>query len=368
MMRADERLTSQGDTRRLEARGFLERHAIAVLALWTLSLLCVLLLAGEAVLRRAALYRIDYYVGVRISNRLIVYPFGDMPFNSNGYPDRDWDLHDPRPRVGFWGDSITSGVGAGFGYRYSDIIRSARGDQYYMNFGGVLEDGIADAAAADRIIATSERFGLRRIVYAMDLNDILPDRGTGASTPSALHLLRPWIKKYLDVLRTRSYLYNFLRAKAAIVAARLGCGYHGDEAFELHPARNEVIVNQTVGRINGLWVRLRARGIELCVVVFPYEMQISDHAADTYLASGIRWSDELLRGQPQGMVRNGLAPGIAFADASEAFSDVDGLRGSSAVGEYFVYNKGDALDWEHPNRAGHRLIADYLLSKTRSCL
>ena len=339
-----------------------------MLALWIFSLLCVLLLAGEALLREVAPYRIDYYVGERISNRLIVYPFGEMPFNSNGYPDRDWDLDDPRPRVGFWGDSITSGVGAGFGYRFSDIIRSARGDKYYMNFGGVGEDGAADDAAVDRIIATSERFGLRRIVYAMDLNDILPDRGTGASTPSALHVIKPWIKKYLDVLRTRSFLYNFLRAKAAIVAARLGYGYHGDEAFELHPARNKLVIHQTLGRINGLGARLRAMGIELCVVVFPYEMQISTHAADRYRALGIRWSDDLLRGQPQGMIRNGLAPGIAFADAAEAFSDVGGLRGSSSVGEYFVYNKGDALDWEHPNRAGHRLIADYLLSKTRSCL
>ena len=26
----------------------------------------------------------------------------------------------------------------------------------------------------------------------------------------------------------------------------------------------------------------------------------------------------------------------------------------------FVYDKGDKLDWNHPNRAGHRLIADYV--------
>jgi phospholipase/lecithinase/hemolysin len=38
------------------------------------------------------------------------------------------------------------------------------------------------------------------------------------------------------------------------------------------------------------------------------------------------------------------------------------------VGEYFVFNKGDALDWVHPNRDGHRLVAEYLLKNAASCL
>jgi phospholipase/lecithinase/hemolysin len=38
------------------------------------------------------------------------------------------------------------------------------------------------------------------------------------------------------------------------------------------------------------------------------------------------------------------------------------------VGEYFVFNRGDALDWVHPNRAGHRLVAEYLLKNAASCL
>lgn len=35
-------------------------------------------------------------------------------------------------------------------------------------------------------------------------------------------------------------------------------------------------------------------------------------------------------------------------------------RSAIGVGQYFVYDRGDKLDWNHPNRAGHRRIADYL--------
>ena len=42
--------------------------------------------------------------------------------------------------------------------------------------------------------------------------------------------------------------------------------------------------------------------------------------------------------------------------------DFQRSRLRNGVGEYFVYNKGDKLDWNHPNRDGHRAIAEYLTS------
>jgi hypothetical protein len=351
-----------------KGRQFIARHALSILIGWTILLLCLLALTGEVLLRWATVYRIDYYTGEQVSNRLIKFPFGDMPFNSNGYPDREWDNLDPRPRVGFWGDSITSGVGAGFGYRFSDIISAARKDKYYMNFGGVGEDGVADDNSIDKIIALTARFRLRKIIYAMDLNDILPNRDAREAAHSALYTAKPAIKKYVDVLRTRSYLYNFLRFKATIVAARLGYGYHGDEAFELHPTRNAVVVQQTVDRINELWTQLQRRDVELCVVVFPYEMQISADAAEKYRRLGVQWSSEFLAGEPQGMILSRLAPGIVAVDLSPAFRVNTAQARPIGVGKYFVYDRGDALDWEHPNRAGSRLIGDYLVTRAASCL
>lgn len=133
-------------------RTLIARHQGLILVLWTLLLLCPPAGVAEVVLRVAAPYRIDYYTGAFVSKRLIRFPFGDMPCNAQGYPDRDWIDQDTRPRIGFWGDSITGGVGAGFGHRYTDIISSRRPDRDDRNFGGVGEDGIADAAAADKII------------------------------------------------------------------------------------------------------------------------------------------------------------------------------------------------------------------------
>ena len=330
-------------------------------------LVCLLMSVAEGLLRSKIAYRIDYYTGTVVSNRLIRYPFGDMPFNSNGYPDREWDDADPRAHVGFWGDSITSGVGAGFGYRYTDIISRSRSDRYYMNFGGPGEDGIADDRAIGKILELVERHRLKRVVYAMDLNDILPDKSS-ATQHSELYKAKPLIKRYLDVLRTRSYLYNYLRLKLTYAAVRMGYGYHGDEAYEFHPANNVAILNQTVDRINKLAASLPRYGADLCVVLFPYEMQISDDAAARYQRDGIRWSGELLAGEPQKMILARLSRDIVAVDLAPAFQSIPDSHGDIRVGQYFVFDQGDALDWVHPNRAGHRLIADYLLKNATSCL
>jgi hypothetical protein len=350
------------------SRRFIERHQRSILVGWTLLLLGALLLAAEVFLRFTVSYRLDYYTGSTVSNRLIKYPFGDMPFNSNGYPDREWDRADPRIRVGFWGDSITSGVGAGFAYRYTDIISDTRQDKYYMNFGGPGEDGVADDRAIDKIVELAQRYRLKKIIYAMDLNDLLPDQEAAEARHSELYKAKPLVKQYLDVLRTRSYVYNYVRVKLTDAAVRMGYGYHGDEAFELHPARNAVIVNQTVDRINKLSVSLKRHEVDLCVVLFPYEMQVSADAAARYQQDGVRWSSELLRGEPQKMILGRLAREIVAVDLAPAFHQSRHGPGPIRVGEYFVFNQGDALDWVHPNRDGHRLIAEYLLKNAASCL
>ena len=301
------------------SRRFIERHQRGILVGWTVLVVCLLAGAAEVLLRYMLANRGDYYIGHTVSKRLIRYPFGDMPFNSDGYPDRDWDPADPRERVGFWGDSITSGVGAGFGYRYTDLIGAARHDRYYMDFGGPGEDGIRDDRSIAMILRLVERHRLKKIVYGMDLNDILPDREAPGARPSALNRIKPLVKHYLDVLRTRSYLYDYLRLQLTNAAMRMGYGYHGDEAFELNPVHNAEVVRQTVGRINRLALALRQRGVDLCVAIFPYEMQVSADAAARYQQDGIRWSASLLQGEPQRMILHGLSPGVVAVDLTPAF-------------------------------------------------
>src|SRR6516164_6835881 len=116
-------------------------------------ILLAVLTTAEILLRWLVPYNIGYYTGLKLSNRLVRYPFGDMPFNSAGYPDREWSTEDSRERVAFVGDSVTMGFGAGYGYRFSDLVREARPDKYFMNFGGAGEDGIATRKIIDAILA-----------------------------------------------------------------------------------------------------------------------------------------------------------------------------------------------------------------------
>ena len=61
-----------------------------------------------------------------------------------------------------------------------------------------------------------------------------------------------------------------------------------------------------------------------------------------------------------------LDPDVRHFDAYYAFVDPDHVaeaRAANGLGQYFVYDRGDKLDWNHPNRAGHRAIANYLASQ-----
>jgi len=76
----------------------------------------------------------------------------------------------------------------------------------------------------------------------------------------------------------------------------------------------------------------------------------------------------LLAGEPQKTVLRGLSADIGVVDLAAAFAEMPDATRRVRVGQYFVFNRGDALDWIHPNRDGHRLIAEYLLKNARSCL
>jgi hypothetical protein len=99
------------------------------------------------------------------------------------------------------------------------------------------------------------------------------------------------------------------------------------------------------------------------VIVLSYEMQISADAANTYAAAGVAWEAGFLERSTQQAIEAALPDRVETIDAYWAFvdpADEAGSRRSNSVGEYFVYNRGDKLDWNHPNRDGCRKIAEYL--------
>ncbi|MFO0687458.1 MAG: hypothetical protein U0900_02000 [Myxococcota bacterium] len=123
------------------------------------------------------------------------------------------------------------------------------------------------------------------------------------------------------------------------------------------------MVLETAKRVIQFHDQLAAHGVELIVVLLPYEMQISDEAARVYASHGIHWEPGFLDGSTQRILTEALAPHLRVIDLMPAFvdpADPAGSRAANGVGEFFVYDRGDKLDWNHPNREGHRRIAEYL--------
>ena len=92
-------------------------------------------------------------------------------------------------------------------------------------------------------------------------------------------------------------------------------------------------------------------------------MQISRDAAAKYAGFGIGWeNDDFLSGSPQRKLIHYLDK-TEVVDLYDAFVDPANVSASlseNSVGEYFVYRQGDNIDWNYPNRNGHRAIAEFL--------
>ncbi|HEY1372812.1 MAG TPA: SGNH/GDSL hydrolase family protein [Candidatus Binatia bacterium] len=345
-----------------------DRHPRLALAGILFVSFLILAIVAETALRFLVNYRIDYYTYVTTSNSTHRYPYGEMHINSFGFPDVEWNLSDKRPRIGVIGDSVTAGVGAGAGYRYTDLLGQRFTDRVFFNFAGVGSDGVSGDEVVDKILTLVHRFGLKKIVYGMNLNDILPtsSEGQDALQDGPVIKVLDRVRADLDWLRGRSYLYNTLRTQAKLALVRLGYEAHGMEAFELQPAKNERAIRDTAMRINEMARALREQGVGFCTIIFPYEMQISSEASQTYRAQGISWDPAFDRGLTQRKLLSYLDGSFKTVNGLNAFRET--ANRSARVGEYFVYNLGDKLDWNHPNRAGHRVIANYLASQAPDCV
>ena len=133
--------------------------------------------------------------------------------------------------------------------------------------------------------------------------------------------------------------------------------------YEFHPERYDDAFRETASRINHLAVALASRGVEFVVLILPFEMQISRDAAEKYAGFGVEWeNDDFLSGSPQRKLL-GYLDKAEVIDLYGAFVDPANAPASlseNGVGEYFVYLQGGSIDWNHPNRKGHRAIADFL--------
>jgi lysophospholipase L1-like esterase len=314
----------------------------------------------EVFLRFYLPYNPTYYMWFEEAPGVYRMPYGLIKQNSLGFPDDEFDRETTKRRIGYFGDSVTQGVGAGHGYRITDILEGLYPTYAHWTFAGT-RDGV-DKRGATKILELSDIHKLDVVVYLLNLNDILPsDRFADAEMT--------WVSdiksrlRWLDKLRGRSYVYSLIRKEVRLFLAARGYGYHGWKAADLFPVENAPSVQQTAQRVNAIAEKLKRRGVAFAVILLPYEMQISRQAEERYWELGIRWEQGFTYGLTQKMLIDQFDDELLYFDAREAFLRRGNPLAPSEkhkVGQYFVYNRGDALDWNHPNRDGHKVIATWL--------
>lgn len=339
---------------------WIRRHPGLTLLGFNLAVFLMIGLVLELLLRIYIPYNPGYYISVGGTSREVEYPYGTIKINEFGFPDDDFDTTKSQ-RVGYFGDSVTYGVGAGYGYRFSEILADAYPSFEHMNFGGI---GLSISAAdIERCAALAQKFDLDTAFYFFNLNDIIPDRVVSGENATVTSSTKYSVLEWLDWFRGKSFLYTYVRTAAKNFLESRGVGFHGYTAFELYPNRETKIIQETVQRIEDFQRALAAEDVRFVLAILPYEMQISANAEQVYADLGIEWEEGFIGGRTQELVLESLEPNIERVDLREAFIDLANptkQRAQIQVGQYFVYNKGDKLDWNHPNRAGHRKIAEYL--------
>jgi hypothetical protein len=326
---------------------------------YTFYLFVMVIFLSEIALRIFVRWDPAYYVGFSdpAPNSVVEYPYGIIKYNSDGFADDEFEKIKTRPRIAYLGDSVCYGVGAGYGYRISELLENAYPEYAHLNLSGGLDTGMS-MDMAERYLQLAERFDVDVAVYLMNLNDI----GPYFAGPADQRLAVFRFGALFDWLRGKSYLYTYLRLAVKNTMVRLGYTQSGQKQFELYPDECRDEFEATADRVNSVGRRLREHGIGFVVVILPYEMQISREAAETYQQLGIGWGESFLDRGPQKLLIDLLSEAIvidgynAFIDREHAAADWNAY----GVGECFVYNRGDKIDWNHPNRKGHRLLADFI--------
>lgn len=334
------------------SRAFRRYPRLTLLAVFAVAVGGVLIVA-EVALRLFGSVNIHYYAGTKTPG-LHRYPYGDVPINSDGYPDEEFARDSPKARVGFLGDSVTYGVGTGYGYRVPDLLQQ-RLPQFehwvFANVGTRLE-----LKVLQRQVKT---FRLDSVVYLMNLNDLVPDSDDAAADTWIAGAQQGWMGRLDTALRGSSYLYTYVRLGLKNAMQRLGYEAHGLPAFELFPNAHRGVIDATAKRVAEALDAARQEGVRTCVVVLPYEMQISKDAARTYREMGFAWEEGFEGGSTQRILIEALGKrGVTAFDGLEAFAGTD-----FKIGEAFVYDRGDKVDWNHPTRPGHARLAEWLAGK-----
>jgi len=324
------------------------------------------LLFLELCLRIFINYKPNYYAAFKSNNKAINYPYGIVPVNSLGYFDIEFKKNQKKT-IGYIGDSVLYGVGAGYPYRVTDILNENITKFNIFNLGTLPGQISFNKKTLEKMSYFQKEYNLERVVYLMNLNDIsdfayhnIPLNIKNNELKKNINFLKK-INAHLSVINN-SYLYNYTKFKIKSFLNRLGYDYHGYKAIELFPLQNKHYIEKISFEINKLALNSKKKNIKFCLAVLPYEMQISKEASEVYKNLGIKFSEAFVKFEPQKIILDNIDQSlIETIILGKSFDQ------NSKIGEYFVYNKGDKIDFNHLNRKGHLKISEEIL-KTNFCM
>lgn len=331
-----------------------------------------LLIVGELIVKLTIDYESDYYAMPKFSKGSNKHPYGNIPINSNGFYDNEWENPKNKPRYGYFGDSVIYGVGAGYPYRITEYLDYLRNKIEHVNISSGIGTNFNVLGTNEEISKFISDNKIDKLIYIMNLNDIAPlaysvniesekikkfsNTENHFKKESKLTTIRTRLKPIDNILRGKSDLYTFIRFKLKqFIITKFKVNISGFNAIELEPVKFSNDINKAAKNLSNRSISLKKEGVDLCIILLPYEMQISKNAAKKYREFGIKYEDEFLNFLTQKL----------FVNEFKKYSniEIEFIKNSfeeKKVGSYFVFNLGDKIDFNHPNRLGHKIIAEQI--------
>ena len=294
------------------------------------------------------------------------HPYGLIPINSSGFYDNDWDEPKTKPRFAFFGDSVTYGVGAGYPFRITEYLDNMNKEIEHINISGGVGISFSALGSVDNIRKITVDNKIDKLIYLMNLNDI-SDLAYSKNEKKDIKYIKKnnlvIIKSRLffidKFLRGNSKLYTYIRFKLKnIILLKFKLNETGYKAIELTPDKYINDINFAAKQLGEKISKLEKMNIKVCTLILPYEMQISKSAANYYKKIGINFDENFLEFKTQKIFisefKNNSSAEIFYLKNN--FPEDD-------IGTYYVFNLGDKIDFNHPNRKGHKLIARQIVSQ-----
>ena len=319
----------------------------------------------EIILRNLINFDMNYYSSPKkIDNKsIIIHPYGKIPINSDGFFDEEFRFDSKKPKIGYFGDSVTYGVGAGHPYRFTEYLDQLSPEFEHLNLSGGL--GISLANWNEKINEFLLKKNISKIIYVINLNDIAPlsnkyiGKNNIPKNVKNINFFKKIAAPFDKYLRGESMLYTYFRFKIKSILVKRGFEASGFKSIELFPTKNVNHIINASKIINNWSSKMKNIGIQTCLVILPYEMQISRNASEYYKSIGIQFEENFEEFSTQKILIENLS------SVSRPYFVKDGFEEKN-IGYYYVFDKGDKIDFNHPNRKGHFVIASEI-SRNKIC-